>query len=225
MQHYKPGAPNGHLLTIIKTCLRRRLIKREHLDPATPEVLLESQTRPIQNVFRFRSWLMVVWVAFSALSSQWAWPAYHLQTKAQRDQLSRQRSPSQRMEHLSEAGARLLQPREDRSPRSSETHVCVYSGVDSSSGWGGIGQTWGVANGRRRHGCVCVCVWGNTEDRSGDIHGENEGQDTKFSTNSKETDRRRVLGARVPQTCTAPAWKGSPREGETDAVETGGPQS
>ena len=65
--------------------------------------------------------------------------------------------------------------------------VCVYSGVGSSSS-GGIGQTQGVLNRKGRH--RCVCVWGNTEARSVDIHSKNKGQDTKSWTNSKETDRK-----------------------------------
>lgn len=62
---------------------------------------------------------------------------------------------------------------------------------------------------------VCVCL-GNTGGWSVDIHGENEGQDTKSSTNGKrQRDRRRVWGAGVPQTCTAPCLEGEP-QGRTD---------
>lgn len=97
--------------------------------------------------------------------------------------------------------------------------TCIYSGVDSSSsGW--TGQTWGVANRRGRHRCV-PSVSGGTQ-RIGPLTFTVRMRIRHQVLNKQQTDRQTegFGGLGFPRHAWPLDWKGSPREGQTDTMET-----
>lgn len=112
-----------------------------------------------------------------------------------------------------------------RAPDGVRPTVYVYSGIDSSSG-GGISQTQGVANRRGRRGCVHV--WGNMEDYSADIQVKIRVRTPSFGLTAKKQTNRQTEGfggLGSPRHAQPLAWKGSPREGQTDTVAAEFPPS
>lgn len=93
--------------------------------------------------------------------------------------------------------------------RESETHECVYSGVDSSSSGGsarrGVWRTQGVDTG--------VSVSGGTQRTGLSTFTHEQGSGHQVLDNSQETETQGLWGG-VPQTCTAPCLQGEPRERE-----------